>query len=63
MSSLVNTGLLEEAAFYIEYFTDTTIGKVLEADLKANDLDGLRAHIEDARKTAFHLEYNSNGGE
>lgn len=58
MSDQVNTELLEEAAFYIDYFTDTTIGGVLEQDIKANDLESLACHLKDARKVAYELEYN-----
>jgi len=61
MSSLINTNLLEEAAFYIDYFEGTVIGKVLQADLSTNDLEGLNYHIQDARDTAFALEFNPGG--
>lgn len=61
MSSLVNTNLLEEAAFYIDYFEGTAIGRVLEADVIANDLEGLSHHIQDARNSAYALEYNLGG--
>lgn len=61
MSSLVNNGLLEEAAFYIEYFVGTSMEKLLQQDLDANDLEGLRFHLNDARKVAYELEFNPIG--
>jgi len=61
MSNLANTTLLEEAAFYADYFVGTTMGKVLQADSDANDLEGLRFHLNDARKAAFELEFNPIG--
>lgn len=63
MSDAVNEGLLEEAAHYIEYFAGTMMGDVLQRDLDANDLEGLRFHLNDARKVAYELEYNPDGGE
>lgn len=61
MSSTQNDGFLEEASFYIDYFTGTTLGKMLEADLATNDLEGLQHHLVDARKAAFNLEFNPVG--
>ena len=61
MSDLVNDGLLEEGKFYVEYFADTTMGKILQQDLDANDLEGLRFHLNDARKVAFDLEFSPIG--
>jgi len=58
MSNEVNEMLLEEAAFYIDYFTGTILGEVLEHDVEANDLEALADHIKDARKVAFELGYN-----
>lgn len=61
MSNLQNTELLDETSFYIDYFTGTVIGKLLEDDLAANDLEGLQHHLHDARATAFSLEFNPGG--
>lgn len=61
MSLKENDELLEEAAFYTEYFIGTTMSRVLQADLDANDLEGLRFHLNDARKVAFDLEFNPIG--
>lgn len=63
MSHTVNETLLEEAAFYIDYFEGTMMADVLKRDLDANDLEGLRFHLNDARKVAYELEYNPDGGE
>lgn len=58
MSNQVNTELLEEAAFYIDYFEGTVIGKLLRQDVESGDLEDLAHHIQDARDTAFQLEYS-----
>jgi len=61
MSNITNDALLEEAAFYADYFVGTVMGKILQADLDANDLEGLRFHLNDARRTAYELEFNPIG--
>lgn len=58
MSENVNTRLLEEAAFFIDYFCDTTIGLVLELDVERNDLEMLAQHVAEARNTAHQMEFN-----
>lgn len=58
MSNDTNTKLLEEAAFFIDYFQDTTIGRVLEADVERGDYDILRDHVEQARVQAAMQEYS-----
>lgn len=58
MSNTANEQLLEEAAFYIDYFTDTTLGKMLQHDVEKNDLEQLQQHVNDARGASFWLEYN-----
>jgi hypothetical protein len=61
MSFLENDKLLGEAALYIDYFIGTTMGRLLQQDLDANDLEGLRFHLKDARKVAHDLEFNPEG--
>lgn len=61
MSNAANDKLLEEAAHYIDYLEGTILAEALKRDLDANDLEGLRFHLNDARKVAFELEFNPNG--
>lgn len=61
MSFSENDALLEEVAFYIDYLEGTMLGDMLQRDLDTNDLEGLRFHLNDARKVAFELEFNPIG--
>lgn len=58
MSDLVTDNLLEEAAFYKEYFVGTIMEKLLDEDLRTSDLEQLQFHIQEARDTAWKLEYH-----
>lgn len=59
MSNNVNTQLLEEASFYIEYFTGTIMARYLENDVSNNDLDSLRQHVNEARLKVHEIEYTT----
>lgn len=57
MSHQINDILLDEAEFYRDYFSGTIMEKLLSHDLKINDLDQLRVHLQEARDTAWKNEY------
>lgn len=58
MSEEINTRLLEEAAFMVDYFEGTPIARVLEQDLESNDLEALAVHMREARQVLHDLEYS-----
>ncbi len=58
MSHLTNTNLLEEADFYMDYFTGTIMEKLLRHDVEINDLEQLQVHLQEARETAWKTEYH-----
>ena len=43
-----NTELLERAAEALEYWTGTMHGRIIERDLKSNDLEALSYHLRQA---------------
>lgn len=58
MSTEVNVQLLEEAAFYIDYFTGTLIEDMLVSAIDSNDLERVAEMVANARLEAHRLEYN-----
>lgn len=58
MSNNYNEELLERAAEAIDYFGDTTISKILEADIERNDLEGLVAHVAIAEAQMAQQEFH-----
>ena len=56
MSNLVNTELFERAAEMVTYFEGKLPAKVIEQDLKHNDLEALRYHVADAEAVAAQNE-------
>lgn len=59
MSDSTNTNLLERAAEMVDYWGDTTAGKVIEADLERNDLDALNKHVCEAEAIASQQEFET----
>lgn len=60
MSNNVNEELLERASECIDYFGDTTIGKILEADLDSNDLTALVTHVSIAEAQMAQNEFEAS---
>lgn len=58
MSNATNENLLEEADFYMDYFTGTIMEKLISHDIQTNDLESLRAHLKEAREIAWKSEYH-----
>lgn len=57
MSQENNTELLELTAEHCDYWQDTTMGKVLEADLDRSDYEALAEHLKQSAKLMFEAEY------
>lgn len=57
MSNQANTELEEAARFYMEEWTGTLMEKLLQHDLETLDYESLAAHVAEARKMSFDLEY------
>lgn len=58
MSNQTNDNLLTEADFYLDYFTGTIMEKLISHDIQTNDLEQLKVHVNEARETAWKLEYH-----
>lgn len=59
MSEQINTLLLERAAEAIDYFGDTTIGKILQGDIDRNDLEILVVHVALAEAQMAQNEFEA----
>lgn len=57
MSQQINDNLLEEAEFYRDYFSGTPMEKMLQNDIKTNDLEQLQVHLKEAREAAWLEEF------
>ncbi len=57
MSDLVNTDLLDEAVWAVDYWAGEGIGAVIEADIERNDLEALAVHLKESQDLMFQLEY------
>jgi len=63
MSLQANTDLLELASDHIMYWEGSPMARVLESDLKRNDLEGLEEHLKESARLMFQAEYNPNEAE
>lgn len=61
VSNLANTELLESAAELIDYFEDKLPAKLLEQDIRENDMDALAQHVMEARAAQSDIEFNPEG--
>lgn len=59
MSDSSNTRLLERAAEMIDYWTDKTPAKVIEADIQRNDMESLWLHVAQAEGMAAQEEFEN----
>lgn len=57
MSQEYNERLLERAAEMIDYWEGTPMARVLENDIKANDLEQLNVHVFQAEGEASREEF------
>lgn len=57
MSTEANTKLLEEAAEMLDYFEGTMTADIIQAQIEANDLDGLYETVRSARFEMLRQEY------
>lgn len=57
MSNQTNDNFVEEAMFYMDFFTGTIMEKLLEWDIHINDMESLYQHLSEARKAAFDIQY------
>lgn len=57
MSHQTNTDLELEAKWYIEALPDTMFALIMENDIKHHDLEGLRAHLKEAKDYAHNVYY------
>lgn len=60
MSNNINEQLFERAAEAIDFFGDTTISKILEADLDRNDLRSLVTHVTIAEAQMAQSEFEAS---
>jgi hypothetical protein len=58
MSNLVNDRLLERASEAVDYWTGTMWARLIEQDLKNNDLEALAYHVREAEKEEAIQESN-----
>ena len=58
MSNQINTDLLEQANEVMEYFTSTVLERIIERDIKANDLEALRLHVNEGL-AQMRMEYDA----
>lgn len=63
MSNQTNDNLVEEAMFYMDFFTGTIMEKLMEWDIHTNNMEALYEHVSEARKAAFDIEYQPIGTE
>lgn len=59
MSQQVNTELFERASEMIDYFEGKVPPKIIEQDLKDNNLESLQFHVAEAEAMASQQEFNS----
>ena len=59
MSNKVNTDLFEQANEVMEYFTNTVLERIIERDIKANDLEALKKHVEEGY-AQMKMEYDAD---
>lgn len=60
MSTAVNTELFERAEEMIDYFEGKVPAKIIEQDLKDNNLESLQLHVSEAEAMASQQEFNAN---
>ena len=63
MSNNVNDVLLEEAAFFTDYFVDKQPARLIEKALDEDDMDMLAQYVKAARDLMFEMEYSLDEGE
>lgn len=61
MSNQTNDTLVEEAMFYMDFFTGTIMEKLLEWDIHINDMEALQQHLKEARDASFEIAYQPLG--
>lgn len=57
MSNQVNTDLLEQASFHLDYWTGTLWEKLIQHAVDTNDLEQLEKLISDSWTEIFNKEY------
>lgn len=54
-----NTDLEESAAYYMEEWAGTLMGKLLQQDIDTGDYESLAAHVSEARMMSFERDYKA----